>query len=49
MVGGFNAFIGIKVDTGVNAETEVSVWWNLMETGCLGFLIRQDVIKIAFS
>lgn len=39
MGGGFHAFVGIKIDIGVSIEAYVSVWWNLMEMGCLGFII----------
>jgi hypothetical protein len=43
MGGGFHAFIGIKVDIGVNAEADISLRWDLMEMGWLDFIILDRV------
>jgi hypothetical protein len=41
MGGVFHAFTGIKVDIGANAEADVSGLWNLMEMGCLDYIILE--------
>jgi hypothetical protein len=41
MGGVLHAFTGFKVDIDVNAEADVSRLWNLMEMGCLGYIILE--------